>query len=166
MSTTWIAVMAAALLVATGTVIIVAIRLVQALRAVVQLEQHVTRLQEGTNLLTDTVEMGFRQVAAELERLAQAVPAAAAPPARPAQARATTARVKAASGRGRSVREIAAEEQVSEGEVRLRLSLAEAAAKSRARTAAVEEPAPPARSGGRARTRTRTGGSKDATLRA
>src|SRR5690606_39252597 len=150
MSTTWIAVMAAALLVATGTLAIVAVRLLQALRAVVHLEQHVTRLQEGTNLLTDTVEMGFRQVAAELERLAQAVPAGAPAPVRQPPARATTARVKAASGRGRSVREIAAEEQVSEGEVRLRLSLAEAAAKARA-TAAGAEPQTPARAGGRAR---------------
>lgn len=107
----------------SGTVVLVTVRLMQALRVIVRLELHVTRLQEGINLLTDTVELGFRQTATELERvstLAQGL----RPPAPPA--RATTARVKAASARGRSVREIATQEQVSEGEVRLRLTLADA----------------------------------------
>jgi hypothetical protein len=129
MSMLWMGLALGVLLLATGTVVLVAMRLVQALRVIVHLEQQVVRLQEGTNLLTDTVELGFRQCATELERLAahtQARPVAAAPASRP-----TTARVKAASARGRSVREIAAQEQVSEGEVRLRLSLADAGARGR-----------------------------------
>ena len=131
MSMTWMGVLIAALLVATGTIVLVAARLLQALRTILHLEQQVTRLQEGTNLLTDTVELGFRQVAAELERIAEIVSAGRAPAVRTQAARPTTARVKAASARGRSVREIAAAEQVSEGEVRLRLSLADAGAKAR-----------------------------------
>lgn len=126
----WMGLALGALLLATGTVVMVALRLVQALRVIVQLEQQVVRLQEGTNLLTDTVELGFRQCATELERLATQAQLAR-PVAAPAAPRPTTARVKAASARGRSVREIAAQEQVSEGEVRLRLSLAEAGARGR-----------------------------------
>lgn len=129
MSMLWLGLTLGVLLLATGTVVLVALRLVQALRVIVHLEQQVVRLQEGTNLLTDTVELGFRQCATELERLA--VRTQLAKPAATAVPRPTTARVKAASARGRSVREIAAQEQVSEGEVRLRLSLAEAGARGR-----------------------------------
>lgn len=157
--------MAGALLVATGTIALVALRLLQALHTITHLEQHVTRLQEGTNLLTDTVELGFRQVAAELERLAQAMPAGAVAPVRPAPSRPTTARVRAASGRGRTVREIAAEEQVSEGEVRLRLSLAEAGTKARATTRKTAEK-PTGAPAGRSKGRTARTGAKDAPLRA
>lgn len=151
MSTMWIAVTLGALLLTTGTVALVAYRLIQAMRVIVHLEQHVVRLQEGTNLLTDTVELGFRHCATELERLAAQSQAAGSRPALAPAVRATTARVKAASARGRSVRDIAAEEQVSEGEVRLRLSLAEAGARTRKK----------APSGG-----TGAKGRQDATLRA
>ena len=113
---------------ATGIIVLVAARLVRALRHTVQLEQRVTRLQEGLNLLTDTTEVGLRQVAAEIERLSSAAGTAAAPPTRP-----TAVRLRTATRRGRSVKEIAAAEQVSEGEVRLRLSLADAGAAGRTR---------------------------------
>lgn len=111
---------------ATGVIVLVAARLVRALRHTVELEQRVTRLQEGINLLADTTETGFRQVAAEIERLSSAAPA-------PAATRPTAVRLRAATRRGRSVKEIAAAEQVSEGEVRLRLSLADAGAAGRTR---------------------------------
>jgi len=120
----------------TGVLLIVATRLVRALRHTVELEQRVARLQEGVNLLADTAETGFRQVAAEIERLAGGVTATAPVPStgtRPAAARPTAARLRAATRRGRSVKEIAAAEQVSEGEVRLRLSLADASASGRTR---------------------------------
>lgn len=125
----------AVLALTTGVLLIVATRLVRALRHTVELEQRVARLQEGVNLLADTTETGFRQVAAEIERLAgsgEAVPvkAAAIVAARP-----TAARLRAATRKGRSVKEIAAAEQVSEGEVRLRLSLADASASGRTRKA-------------------------------
>ena len=128
------------LLVATGVILLVATRLVRALRHTVELEQRVVRLQEGINLLTDTTETGFRQVAGEIERLSAASASsspvgkataqrrAASPVARP-----TAVRLRAAARRGSSVKEIAAAEQVSEGEVRLRLSLADAGASGRSR---------------------------------
>jgi hypothetical protein len=130
MSMTWTFVALGAILLAAGTITIVALRLVQALRIIVSLESRLARLQEGTTLLAETVEMGFRDCATELERLGGQI--AQPPPARPrakqeAKPRATTARVRAAARRGRAIHEIAAEEQVSEGEVRLRLSLADAA---------------------------------------
>ncbi|MGV3516733.1 hypothetical protein [Luteitalea sp.] len=121
------------LLLATGVILLVATRLVRALRHTVELEQRIARLQEGVNLLTDTTETGFRQVAAEVERLSSlGTSPAAASPAPPA-ARPTAVRLRAATRRGRTVKEIAAAEQVSEGEVRLRLSLADAGASGRTR---------------------------------
>jgi hypothetical protein len=114
---------------ATGIIVLVAARLVRALRHTVELEQRVTRLQEGINLLTDTAETGFRQVAAEVERLSSAAASAAPAPA----SRPTAVRLRAATRRGRTVKDIAAAEQVSEGEVRLRLSLADAGAAGRTR---------------------------------
>lgn len=125
-------VMTAILLLATGVILLVATRLVRALRHTVELEQRITRLQEGVNLLTDTTETGFRQVAAEVERLssvrAQAVAARPAPATPP-----TAVRLRAATRRGSTVKEIATAEQVSEGEIRLRLSLADAGASGRTR---------------------------------
>ncbi len=119
-----------ALLLATGVILFIAARLVRALRHTVQLETRVGRLQEGLNLLTDTTETGFRQVATEVERLA-AVSAASA--ARSSAPRPTAVRLRAAAHRGHTVPEIAAAEQVSEGEVRLRLWLADAGASGRTR---------------------------------
>jgi hypothetical protein len=125
-------VMTAILLLATGVILLVATRLVRALRHTVELEQRIARLQEGVNLLADTTETGLRQVAAEIERLSslRAQPAVARPTP---QARPTAASLRAATRRGRTVEEIAAAEQVSEGEVRLRLSLAAAGASGRTR---------------------------------
>ena len=128
-------VVTAILLVATGAILLVATRLVRALRHTVELESRIARLQEGLNLLTDTTETGFRQVAAEIERLSSVSRPAASTAEAPVAAtpRPTAARLRAATRRGRTVKEIAAAEQVSEGEVRLRLSLADAGAKGRTR---------------------------------
>lgn len=128
-------VLSSILLLATGVIVLVATRLVRALRHTAALESRIARLQDGLNLLTDTAETGFRQVATEIERLsalgAQQVGAA---PRATAVPRPTAARLRAATRRGRTVKEIAAAEQVSEGEVRLRLSLADASASGRTRT--------------------------------
>jgi Tfp pilus assembly protein PilX len=127
-------VLSSILLLATGVILLVATRLVRALRHTVELESRIARMQEGLNLLTDTAETGFRQVATEIERLSSMAgsPVVAAAQTAPA-ARPTAARLRAATRRGRSVKEIAADEHVSEGEVRLRLSLAEASASGRTR---------------------------------
>ena len=124
-------VMTAILVLATGVILLVATRLVRALRHTVELEQRIVRLQEGVNLLADTTETGFRQVAAEIERLSSLRTQPAAP--RPAPTRPTAVRLRAATKRGSTVKEIAAAEQVSEGEIRLRLSLADAGASGRTR---------------------------------
>jgi hypothetical protein len=104
---------------------------VQTQKAIERLDDRVSHLLAGVSLLTDTTEGALRDVATEITRLA-AVRDAAARPA----ARTTTKRVSTAARRGRSVQDIAASEQVSEGEVRLRLQL-EQAAKERANHASM-----------------------------
>jgi Tfp pilus assembly protein PilW len=127
-------VLSSVLLLATGVILLVATRLVRALRHTVELESRIARLQEGLNLLTDTTETGFRQVATEVERLSSVgAPMVTVAPPPATVTRPTAARLRAATRRGRSVKDIAAAEQVSEGEVRLRLSLADASASGRTR---------------------------------
>jgi len=83
-------------------------------------EARLGHLCDTMTLLTETTESGFRAVAMEIDRLA--TPAAPRPAPRP-----TATRIATAARRGRSVQQIAAEEQVSEGEVRLRLHMNEQA---------------------------------------
>jgi len=80
-------------------------------------EHRLTQLTAGIALLTDTTETGLRDVAVEVGRFAPPAPAA-----KPRRA-ATQRRIAGAARRGRSLQEIAATENVSEGEVRLRLNL-------------------------------------------
>lgn len=89
--------------------------------AIERLEDRISHLTAGLSLLTDTTETGLRDVAVELSRLAAAT-AAGAPKPRAV----TQRRMAGAARRGRSVQDIAAAEQVSEGEVRLRLGLEKA----------------------------------------
>ena len=91
-------------------------RLVVAHRSVSQLEARMARHGEALSLLTDTSESGFAAVARELERLSA--------PGTKTTRRASTRRVTGAARKGRKVSDIAAAEQMSEGEVRLRLQLA------------------------------------------
>src|SRR5262245_59698045 len=85
-------------------------------RRLARLDERLATLIASMSLLTDTTEGGLRDVAAEIQRLA-ARPAASKRKTRSAAER----RVSGASRRGKSIREIAADEQMSEGEVRLRL---------------------------------------------
>jgi hypothetical protein len=98
-------------------------RTVRAMRAMAGLEARVVRLTEAISLLADTTESGFRTVTEQFTARAAALPAPA--PARPR--RTTTSRVTRAARLGLPVAEIAAAEQVSEGEVQLRLHMAKAA---------------------------------------
>jgi hypothetical protein len=91
-------------------------RLTRVLAAASRVEEKVGRFGDALSLLTETTESGFRAVADELGRRRVDVPDFL-------QHKAATARVAAAARRGRSVTEIAAEEAVSEGEVRLRLHM-------------------------------------------
>src|SRR5262249_33526131 len=102
-------------------------RLLGAVGIVKRMEEKLTHFGDALTLLTETTEGGFRAVALELDRAASRAGTAKKPVARP-----TSARMTAAAKRGRTVEEIAATEQVSEGEVRLRLHLAKQAAHAKA----------------------------------
>jgi hypothetical protein len=80
-------------------------------------ESRVEKFGDALTLLTDTTESAFRVVASEINRTpaVRAVSGASA---------ARTAKVARAARRGTSVTEIAAAEEMAEGEVRLRLHLA------------------------------------------
>ena len=117
-----ISTVAGATMVIVGAVLWVGVRLQAAIE---RTDDRVSHLLAGVSLLTDTTEGALRDVAAEITRLATRQEGSTRPRA------ATQRRVTAAARRGRSVHEIAATEEVSEGEVRLRLQL-EQAAKERA----------------------------------
>ena len=90
-------------------------------RKVRNLDGRVAHLSAAMALLTDTLEGGLHDVAREVSRLsAQPSPAAMAVAA-PRNRTTTQRRVRGAAKRGHSVRDIAAAEQMSEGEVRLML---------------------------------------------
>ena len=91
---------------------------VQMQAAIERLDDRMTHLVAGVSLLTDTTEGALRDVATEINRLA-----GTRETVRPRVRATTQRRVTAAARRGRSVQDIAAREQVSEGEVRLRLQL-------------------------------------------
>lgn len=88
-------------------------------RTIASYEEKLGRLSDALDLLTETTESSFKAVASELERISAAGPPRAKP-------RTSTRRVAAASKRGRSVRDIASKEQLSEGEVHLHLQMAQA----------------------------------------
>lgn len=104
---------------------------VQTQAAIERIDDRMAHLLAGVSLLTDTTEGALRDVAAEITRLGAVKDAA-----RPRTRAATQRRVAGAARRGRTVQDIAAAEQVSEGEVRLRLQL-EKAAKERANHASM-----------------------------
>jgi DNA-binding NarL/FixJ family response regulator len=91
---------------------------VQQQAAIDRLDDRVAHLMAGTSLLTDTIEGALRDVAVEVGRLA-----AVTEGARPRSGAAGQRRIAGAAKRGHSVRDIAANEQMSEGEVRLHLQL-------------------------------------------
>jgi hypothetical protein len=101
-------------------------RLARSLGGVQKLDEKLGHFGDAMSLLTETTESGFKAVAAELDR------ATARPNDGPAKAAikkampgtSTAARISAAARRGRTVPEIAAAEELSEGEVRLRLHMA------------------------------------------
>jgi hypothetical protein len=117
-------------------------RLTRSLGGVQKLDEKLGHYGDALSLLTETTESGFKAVAAELDR------ASARPNDGPAKAAlkkampgtSTAARISAAARRGRTVPEIAAAEELSEGEVRLRLHMsrqaqANSSAASKATTA-------------------------------
>ena len=94
----------------------------RATRAVARLtaiEARVEKFGDALTLLTDTTESAFRAVATEMTRQ----PAVVAKTA-PAVSAARTRRITRAVTRGATIHQIAAAEEVAEGEVRLRLQMA------------------------------------------
>ena len=86
-------------------------------RLIERLDDRLTHLHAGLSLLTNTTEDGLRGVALEVARLAGAAET------KPKAVASTRQRIAHAAGHGRSVQDIAASEQVSEGEVLLHLLL-------------------------------------------
>ena len=111
---------AGALIAAAAAAVMVRRSTSQTTETLAALENRVTQLTAGIALLTDTTEVGLRDVATEIGRLAAPTVTA---PARPRPRAVTQRRIAGAAKRGRSVQEIAALEDVSEGEVRLRLNI-------------------------------------------
>ena len=103
-------------------------RLSRMVAASARLEEKVGHLGDALSILTETSEVGFKAIAEELTRRAVVAPAPAS------RAKTPIARLRAAARKGTSIAEIAAAENMSEGEVRLRLHLAEHAAGQRKRT--------------------------------
>jgi DNA-binding NarL/FixJ family response regulator len=86
-------------------------------RDVLTIKSRIKQLAEALALLTDTTQSGLATVADELERGRR-------PRSGASSRTAATRRIAQAVGRGRAVRDIAADEQVSESEIRLHLGLA------------------------------------------
>jgi len=104
---------------------------VQQQAAIDRLDDRVAHLMAGVSLLTDTTEGALRDVAIEIGRLA-----ATSMTARPEAPAASRNRINGAARRGRTVQDIASNEQLSEGEVRLHLQL-DKARKDRTRHASL-----------------------------
>lgn len=86
-----------------------------------KVEDRITKLSAALSLLTDTTEAAFRDVMQEVERQTEASHNQS-----PFERRASAhRRIGLAASNGRSARDIALSEGVSEGEVRLRLRLAQ-----------------------------------------
>lgn len=86
-----------------------------------QVDQRLAKLSAALSLLTDTTEAAFRDVMQEIERQTEAQRHES-----PFEKRASAQRrIGLAASKGRSARDIAMSEGVSEGEVRLRLRLAQ-----------------------------------------
>ena len=83
--------------------------------AIGRLEERVSHLTAGVSLLANTTEEGLRGIALEIARLA----GTSEPKARPQST--ARQRISSAAGHGQSVQDIAASEQISEGEVLLHL---------------------------------------------
>jgi hypothetical protein len=128
-------------------------RLTRSLGGVYKLDEKLGHFGDALSLLTETTESGFKAVAAELDRAAvrpnDGPAKAALKKAMPATS--TAARINAAARRGRTVPEIAAAEELSEGEVRLRLHMAK-----QAQTTAAASKAAPVTKTAAAPRRTRT----------
>jgi hypothetical protein len=100
-----------------GLLVIVALLVINRRQRVVlqRLDERLTHLHAALSLLTNTTEDGLRGIALEVARLAGTAET------RPRAIGGARQRIAVAAGHGRSLQDIAATEQVSEGEVLLHL---------------------------------------------
>lgn len=105
-----------------------------------RVETRLAHFGEALALLTDTTQAGFTSVASELE---QSDRKAARPPNRATASK----RIVGAVRRGRSIQDVAADEAVSESEIRLHLGLADDLVPSPALAAASRQSGTRRRSG-------------------
>jgi hypothetical protein len=105
--------------VAAGVQTVLVWRATRAAARLASIEARVEKFGDALTLLTDTTESAFRAVATEMTRRP-----AAAVKAAPAVSAARTRRITRAATRGATIQQIAAAEEVAEGEVRLRLQMA------------------------------------------
>lgn len=97
-----------------------------------RVEARLAHLAEALTMLTDTTQAGFASLAGELARREPPRAAVATGPAAvPTGRAATSKRIVSAVRKGRSIQDVAANEGVSESEVRLHLGLAEDAPAAR-----------------------------------
>jgi hypothetical protein len=95
---------------------LVIFRLSKALKAVTRFGERLVHLTSAMELLTDTTEAGLTNVGLALER--------SAPPRAARSTRGATAkRIAAAARTGRAIEEIAADESLSQSEVRLHVQM-------------------------------------------
>lgn len=107
-------------------------KLARSSRATADASARVVQLTAALELLTDTTEEGFVNVASELERLgARPLPSGAS-------RRAVTRRIGTAARKGTAIEDIAVAESLSESEVRLHLGLEASAAPATPREADAE----------------------------
>ncbi|HEV8210288.1 MAG TPA: hypothetical protein VGP77_09215 [Vicinamibacterales bacterium] len=93
-------------------------RMSRALRGAARLNERLSHFAEALALLTDTTETGLSNVAAELERSGHRRAA------RSVSRGAAAKRIVTAARRGQAIGDIAANEAMSESEIRLHLSMA------------------------------------------
>ena len=101
------------------------------------IEARVEKLGDAIALLADTTESAFRAVATEMTRQAPR------PATKAAVSAARTRRITRAATKGATIQQIAAAEEVAEGEVRLRLQLAGDNAPAAPRAVAASKPTTP-----------------------
>ncbi len=110
-----------ALLVLAVVLIVLSYKLLRRLAMLKSVESRMGRLNDALELLTEATETGFRSTGAELQRVA-AVQRHGQGPLE------LQRRLERAAEAGESMRDIASEEGVAEGEVELRLHLSKAQA--------------------------------------
>ncbi|MGD9906079.1 MAG: hypothetical protein AB7U83_21615 [Vicinamibacterales bacterium] len=124
------------LAVAGGLQLLLMLQLWRTARAAARGGRRIEQLTSALELLTDTTESGFVNVASELSRVG------ARPMAPAATRRAATERIAAAVRDGRALADVAAEEGLSESEVRLHLGLDRAPEPRSIRESSPAQPGP------------------------